>query len=128
MWIFSKICGDADNASVPLLLDLWVYRKWKSFIRYPLSFVWGIGIILSLIQLQKKWLQSTLILWCGLENIYTPHLLALWKWVTVQFSCTPEMLWVLQPKMMDIVQSISHMDVLILSSWTKYKKHNIKIC
>jgi hypothetical protein len=27
MWIFSKICGDADNASVPLLLDLWVYRK-----------------------------------------------------------------------------------------------------
>jgi len=27
MWIFSKICEDAYNASVPLLLDLWVYRK-----------------------------------------------------------------------------------------------------
>jgi hypothetical protein len=27
MWIFSKICADADNASVPLLLDLWVHRK-----------------------------------------------------------------------------------------------------
>jgi hypothetical protein len=27
MWIFSKICADADNASVLLLLDLWVYRK-----------------------------------------------------------------------------------------------------
>jgi len=27
MWIFSKIYAGADNASVPLLLDLWVYRK-----------------------------------------------------------------------------------------------------
>lgn len=72
MWIFSKICSDADNASFPLLLDLWVYRKWKSFIRHPLSFVWGIGIILSLMQMQKKWLQSALIWWCGLENVCTP--------------------------------------------------------
>ena len=37
----------------------------------------------------------------------------------IKFSCTPEMLWVLQPKMMDSVQSISHMFVIILSSLTK---------
>jgi hypothetical protein len=27
MKIFSKTYADADNASVPLLLDLWIYRK-----------------------------------------------------------------------------------------------------
>jgi hypothetical protein len=39
MWIFSKIYADADNASVSLLVDLWIYRKQKSFIRHTLSFV-----------------------------------------------------------------------------------------
>ena len=34
----------------------------------------------------------------------------------IQFSCTPEMLWVLEHKIMDSVQSISHMVVIIFSS------------
>jgi hypothetical protein len=45
----------------------------------------------------------------------------------IHFFRPPEVLWVLQHKMMDGVQSISHMAV-ILSSLTKYRKYNIKKC